>query len=284
MNNIDYLIPFTIGFLGHILLNTVLRLTLPTPFSHKKLQKPSQKAQRYNAYLSNYTCIFHALTMSLYGLYSTLTTNYDISRPMTNLDKKMLTFSIAYNIFDNIYESWAGLLNGSVFVHHLVMIFLNLYSIFTDQNACILNIIYFVGEITNPLLCLHQNIGCYKGYKVLSEVFGVVFCVFFLLNRVFVSSYYLFLWNSEEEISYLFVFVFSFMFFISYQWSFQTFNKLLKSIRNFRMRNGVVDTNDDFYSSTNSLRYNKKFQIGYQVFLICLCFGPLFLFPHNKWY
>lgn len=283
MNFFDYLLPIFLGFFGHIILNLILRYFLSNPFI-KKCKLPKDEIKKYNGYLSNYTCIFHAVSMAIFGLYSMLTIPYDVLRPMKELEIKFLTFSIAYNVYDIIYEKWANLLNVPLLGHHLIMIVLNIYSIFADKNACVLNVIYFVGEITNPILCISQNTGAYENSKFLSKILGFIFCVLFLFNRIFISTYYLFVWNSDQDISYLFVFVFSFMFFISYQWSFQTFNKLFKLIRNFKNRDGKDDTTDDFYSVTNSLRYNKKFNIAYQTFLATLCFGPLFFFKHKNLY
>ena len=226
METLDYLIPITLGFLGHFFLQLLLRKTLKIPYELHKLTSKKRITSKYNSYIINYTCIFHATTMCLYGLTSSLLNPYSMTAQMQKTDKKFLIFSTSYYIFDICYEHWAGLLNGPLLLHHLIMIFINPYSIFTDQHVSILRFVYFIGEVSNPLLCLHQNIGLYRGFKSVSRGFGFFFCVLFIFLRVFVCGYFHLLWHMEPRVSYFFISVFGVMFFIGFVWSFQTVNKL----------------------------------------------------------
>ena len=279
----DYIISLTIGFFGNFLLQLFLRKTLKIPYEIKKIEKKNKLTAKYNAYIINYSCLFHAISMILYGFYTSLTIKYDIESSMTDIDRKFLTFSIAYYFWDIIYESWAGLSTPSLLTHHFIMIIVNTYSMFTDQHGCILRQIYFIGEFTNPMLCLHQNIGFYKDFKDLSEKIGLVFCVCFLFMRVVVCTYMHFSWSLEPRICFVFKFVFSFMFFIGFLWSFQTVNKLFKMIRNYKKREGVKQ-DGDFYAVSSSLRHNKKFIYAYQIFFGLISFGPMIVTKQNNWF
>ena len=271
--------PFLMGIFLHLTLMIILRNTLKMPHHYKNT--PTQKKQ-YSYYISNYVCILHAITMALYGFLTTLQ-NSSITRPMTSLDKKMLLFSVGYNIYDLIYESYTKIIVTPILIHHSIITTMCTYSVFTEQNAGILGIIYFLGETTNPLLCIHQNLASYKGFERSSKVFGLVYCPLFIFVRVFVSGFFFGRWVRDPSISTVFCWVFSVMFYIGLLWSFQTVNKWFKDLSGFFREVGVFGVKGDPYCFTNRLRYNKRFQFFFKAGLMCVCFLPHLFFGHDNW-
>lgn len=224
----------------------------------------------------------HAITMSIYGAWATFS-NFDMLRPMTEMDKKMLIFSVGYNLYDLAYESYTKTIVPPILIHHIIMTVMNTYSVYTEQHATILCVIYFLGETTNPLLCIHQNLGSYKSFKLSSEIFGLIYCPLFIFIRVFVSGFFFILWVQEPKIPLIFSFVFSIMFYIGLQWSFQTLNKWFKDLKSFFDKKEYKGLKGNPYEVTNKLRYNKTFQFCFKATLISVCFLPHFFFSHDNW-
>lgn len=274
MEIIDYLIPLLIGSSIHLILNYILRITIKFPDEYKKIEKKKLKQEKINQFLSNYTCILHAIIMTIYGFYATVTTELNFKKPLSDMDTKFYLFSIGYNIYDIIYEHWAGLININYLIHHLIVILMNGHSIYLNKNSSVINFIFFIGELTNPFICLHKNFYFYPNLKKISDLLGFIFCILFLLIRVGICTFLMYYGNGRNDISYFVNFFANIMVYIGYQWSFEVFNKMLKTLDGKGGPNGV-------YARFREFRQRKNFGVVFHAVLFLVCFIPFVFNSHD---
>ena len=281
MEIIHYIKPLLLGSLGHLILNYILRILIKFPEEYKKIEKKKLKKQKINQFLANYTCILHAVVMTIYGLYGILVNELSFKGKLTETDIQFYLFSIGYNIFDLIYEYWSGLLDINYVFHHTLVIIMSGHSIFLNKNGSIINFTFFLGEMTNPFICLHKNLGLYPTWKKISDILGFIFCVLFLFIRVVILIPLMFYSSSFPEVSYFVNFIGNLMVYIGLIWSFEIFNKMLKAANGF-----IVDSNEksrNFYERFKNIRNTKIFKKVFQTSIFLICFIPFVAYSHNEY-
>lgn len=108
--------------------------------------------------------------------------------PQNMIDIKVFTFSLSYYFFDTLAGVKFGYNSLLMVIHHLVMLVLVGDQLLFDKFKYLLGIIYAFGEMSTIFLMLFENFSFYKRTQKLSDIFGFIFCIIFLVNRILILT------------------------------------------------------------------------------------------------
>lgn len=113
----------------------------------------------------------------------------------TNLEwhNTLLIFSGSYFVFDTIYCLYTNSEGMVMIIHHIISLMCVNYALISNTSGYETSIALWVTELTNPLLQIRwflRSMGWHT-YKV-AMLNELLFSVLFLVNRLFLASYFVF--------------------------------------------------------------------------------------------
>ena len=133
--------------------------------------------------------IKNRIVSSIHGLFciwfsiKCLLEDNELGSPTTSFQNTVITISVGYFIYDTISMLAYGLYDRSILIHHLLIVSFATVILQTNYGGIEMVYMYFLGEITNPLL---QMKSCLKAldqrdtklYLLFEISYLVCFCIF----------------------------------------------------------------------------------------------------------
>ncbi|CDW79729.1 UNKNOWN [Stylonychia lemnae] len=113
---------------------------------------------------------FHGAISLVLAAYNTYFLHGQCGDKNTRFEDKILIFSCGYFFYDFVAMLYLGLMDKSMFIHHLICVFGMAYSVISNSSANNLIAALFTAEISNPamhvrMVLKHLNLRYSKAYE-----------------------------------------------------------------------------------------------------------------------
>lgn len=271
---------FLIGLFGSLILYKNIKKNFKFPKKIKTLSSHLKKLEK-RKFTAHIISILHQLIMFSFA-FKNLKTQTPEKTPIFSLKTEnshfyYFSFSMGYYIYDTIFSYISNYEDKVMYLHHLFMILLTSYSIYFENYANLLIRLYFIGEMTGPLLMLFEILKYFPDYKLFKDFVGFLFGVAFLGNRLFYGVGITVEIYSDLRVPLVLKGIVGIGVYISVFWTFRLVKEILKGIEEIFGNRvlGVVNNGFDF------LNESKVFFWGYQMFCIGIAFFSLVFFDHD---
>lgn len=137
--------------------------------------------------VANVASIVHSIAFFLWGLY--LFQNFGVRGISINLDDEnsLIIFSFSYYIVEALFDLAYEFSNNLTVAHRIGRIAALAYVLLKNRYANIF-ILTFGSGITGVLRLLKRNLGRHRSAERVSALIGLLFCMFFVYSKVFLSG------------------------------------------------------------------------------------------------
>lgn len=278
MDAIDYIPVILISTLGFIIYDILLCANYPMPFKLEKLENKTERRKFFYEYVTNISSLIHAVVVTVYGIIIISVVGFQHNLVNINEENLLIAFSLGYFISDTFMGVVAGYNDTFMMLHHAFGIFGLGYVLIKQKYSNFVICVFAIAEISNPFIILRKNLDKHRRTEALSTIFGVIFCLSFLVCRTIVTAALLLPFFGSTASLTIKVFA-GLLWYISLYWCYTIINLLTKALMDVSSSRALVGC----YALLSRSRKNTAFIVCMHISFAFLCFFKTFyLWNHEE--